>query len=104
MIEMPISELCNADYDKKIKVICNVMIDVQYSMYIYIFIIIDTNGSLLKNNFHSVSKMYVLTVLQIECFDWDKDTEHDIIGGFETTLRELSPAKDREVKNLLCLK
>ncbi len=35
--------------------------------------------------------------LQIDCYDWDKDTEHDLIGGFEVTLRELAPAKDREV-------
>lgn len=47
-----------------------------------------------KNN---LNKMPVLILLQIECFDWDKDTEHDMIGGFETTLRELAPAKDREV-------
>ncbi|CAB4000096.1 copine-3-like isoform X1, partial [Paramuricea clavata] len=52
MIEMPITELCNADYDRKIK---------------------------------------------IDCFDWDRDTEHDLIGSFETTLKELAPAKDREI-------
>ena len=44
--------------------------------------------------------MHVMIPLQIECFDWDKDTEHDMIGGFETTLRELAPAKDREVRDI----
>ncbi|XP_046858060.1 copine-7-like isoform X2 [Xenia sp. Carnegie-2017] len=52
MIEIPISELCNGDYDKKI---------------------------------------------MVKCFDWDKDTEHDVIGGFEVTLRELSGGKDHEI-------
>lgn len=52
MIEMPIAELCNSDYDRKIS---------------------------------------------FECFDWDKDTEHDLIGSFQVTLRDLVPGKEREI-------
>jgi Ca2+-dependent lipid-binding protein len=44
-----------------------------------------------------------MITLQIDCFDWDKDTEHDLIGSFETTLRELAPAKDREVGSIISL-
>ena len=35
---------------------------------------------------------------QFECFDWDKDTEHDLIGSFDTTLRDLAAGKEREVR------
>ena len=30
--------------------------------------------------------------LQIEVYDWDANTAHDLIGTFETTLRQLADA------------
>jgi hypothetical protein len=28
-------------------------------------------------------------LLKVECYDWDKDGGHDLIGVFSTTLKEL---------------
>lgn len=33
------------------------------------------------------------TVLFIECFDWDKDGKHDLIGDFKTTYAEIKSGK-----------
>ncbi len=30
------------------------------------------------------------TVFTVNCYDWDKDGSHDLIGSFETTLRDFS--------------
>ena len=94
MIEMPITELCNADYDRKIKVTITVfarlivhLAVIQFYMQYFVLLVLKC--------------IQIMIALQIDCFDWDKDTEHDLIGSFETTLKELAPAKDREVGSII---
>ena len=33
---------------------------------------------------------FVSRLMKVECFDWDKDGGHDLIGVFSTTMRELT--------------
>lgn len=54
----------------------------------------------IKNNLNPCWKLFSISVttlcngdkhrpIQVECFDWDSDGSHDLIGEFQTTLHEL---------------
>jgi len=41
--------------------------------------------------------MPVLSLHQVECFDFDADGEHDLIGGFTTTVSQMMQAATQPV-------
>jgi len=42
-----------------------------------------------------------VTVTQVDCFDFDADGDHDLIGGFTTTVSEMMQAATKPVCLLL---
>jgi len=44
-----------------------------------------------------VAKLYCMKLHQVECFDFDSDGDHDLIGGFTTTVSEMLKAASQPV-------
>jgi len=45
---------------------------------------------------------FVNGVNQVECFDYDSDGDHDLIGGFTTTVAEMLQAASKPVCLCYC--
>ena len=41
-------------------------------------------------------------IFQIDCYDWDSDGSHDLIGSFTTNLADLLQAENKQVRVIPC--
>lgn len=52
----------------------------------------------INSNIAGMTTTHRMICLQVDCFDYDDDGDHDLIGSFSTTVEEMMKATSKPVR------